>query len=85
MNIGPKTTYGSTSKGLRLVGSVNPGAGSDIQAVRDFSISVNGNWEDAHYKDFVGCFIFKDINQVTAVRQPSMAYSSLVCRSCRFA
>jgi outer membrane receptor protein involved in Fe transport len=64
VNIGPKTTYGSTSKGLRLVGSVNPGAGSDIQAVRDFSITVNGNWEDAKYKDFVGCFIFKDINQV---------------------
>jgi outer membrane receptor protein involved in Fe transport len=62
--IGPKTTYGSTSRGGRIVGSVNPGADSDIQAIRDFSIAVNANYERAHYKDFVGCFIFTDINKV---------------------
>jgi outer membrane receptor protein involved in Fe transport len=62
--IGPKTTYGSTSKGARLVGSVNPLAGSDLQALRDFSISVNANYENAKYKNYVGCFIFTDINGV---------------------
>jgi hypothetical protein len=62
--IGPKTTYGSTSKGGRIVGSVNPGADSDIQAIRDFSISVNANYENAKYKDYVGCFLFTDINKV---------------------
>jgi len=60
--IGPKTTYGSTSKGVRLVGTVNPGAGSDIQAVRDFRITVNANYEDAHYKDYEGCYVYTDIN-----------------------
>ena len=60
--IGPKTTYGSTSKGLRLVGSVNPGAGSDVQAVRDFKITVNANYENAKYKDFKGCFVYNNIN-----------------------
>ncbi len=40
---------------------MNPGAGSDVQAVRDFSIAVNANYEKAHYKDFVGCFIFTNI------------------------
>jgi hypothetical protein len=60
--IGPKTTFGSTSKGLRVVGSVNPGAGSDVQAIRDFSISVNANYEKAHYKDFLGCFVYTNIS-----------------------
>ena len=63
--IGPKTTYGSTSKGVRLVGSVNPGADSDVQAIRDFKITVNTNYEKAHYKDFLGCFIYKNINGQT--------------------
>jgi hypothetical protein len=63
--IGPKSTYGSTSHGLRLVGSVNPGADSDVGAIKDFSIAVNANYEKAHYKDFLGCFIFTDINKVT--------------------
>ncbi len=62
--IGPKTTYGSTSKGGRIVGSVNPFAGSETQALRDLSLSVNANYEDAHYKDYQGCFIFTDINKV---------------------
>jgi outer membrane receptor protein involved in Fe transport len=61
VQIGPKSTYGSTSKGGRLVGSVNPGADSDIQAVRDFKITVNANYEKAKYKDFAGCAIYTDI------------------------
>jgi hypothetical protein len=60
--LGPITTYGSTSKGARLVGSVNPGAGSDVQAIQDFKITVNANYEKAHYKDYKGCFIYNDIN-----------------------
>ena len=60
--LGPITTYGSTSKGARLVGSVNPGAGSDVQAIKDFKITVNANYENAHYKDYEGCAIYNDIN-----------------------
>ncbi|GAC1673346.1 MAG: TonB-dependent receptor [Steroidobacteraceae bacterium] len=60
--IGPITTYGSTSKGLRVVGSVNPGAGSDVQIVKDFKITVNANYENAHYKDYQGCFVYTNIN-----------------------
>ena len=60
--IGPITTYGSTSKGIRVVGSVNPLAGSDVQALKDFKITVNANYENAHYKDYLGCFIYTDIN-----------------------
>jgi hypothetical protein len=60
--IGPTTTYGSTAKGVRLVGSVNPLASNDIQAVQDFKIAVNANYEDAHYKNYVGCFIYQNIN-----------------------
>ena len=59
--LGPITTYGSTSKGARLVGSVNPGAGSDIQAIQDFKITVNANYENAHYKDYQGCAIYTNI------------------------
>jgi outer membrane receptor protein involved in Fe transport len=62
VQIGPKTVYGSTSKGARLVGSVNPGAGSDVQAIQDFKITVNANYENAHYKDFLGCAIYTNIN-----------------------
>ena len=60
--IGPITTYGSTSKGLRFVGSVNPGAGSDVQAIQDFKITVNANYENAKYKDYTGCFVYTNIN-----------------------
>jgi outer membrane receptor protein involved in Fe transport len=59
--IAPPTTYGTTAFGVRLVGSVNPLAGMDLQPLRDFKITVNGNWEDAHYKDFVGCNIYQNI------------------------
>ena len=60
--IGPITTYGSTSKGLRLVGSVNPLANSDVQPLRDFKITVNANYEDAKYKDYKGCFVYTNIS-----------------------
>jgi hypothetical protein len=60
--IGPATTYGSTAKGVRVVGSVNPFAVSDNPLVSAFRITVNGIYEKAHYKDFNGCFIYQDIN-----------------------
>jgi hypothetical protein len=60
--IGPITTYGSHSVGLRLVGSVNPLAGSDVQPVRDFKIALNANYEKAHYKDYEGCFVYTNIS-----------------------
>jgi len=60
--LGPATTYGSTAKGVRLVGSVNPFATSDNQAASAFKITVNGIYEKAHYKDFQGCFFYTDIN-----------------------
>jgi hypothetical protein len=63
--IGPSTSYGSTSLGLRFIGSVNPLAAMDSQPLKSFRITVNANYEHAHYKDYSGCFIYKDINQVT--------------------
>jgi outer membrane receptor protein involved in Fe transport len=63
--IGPPATYGSTAKGVRFIGSVNPIADSDMQAVRDLKLTVNGNWEDAHYKDFIGCYVYQNIQGQT--------------------
>jgi hypothetical protein len=63
--LGPNETYGSTARGGRIVGSVNPFADFDIQAVRDFKIAINAEYEKAHYKDFQGCFFYQDINLVT--------------------
>jgi outer membrane receptor protein involved in Fe transport len=63
--LGPNSTYGSTARGGRIVGSVNPFASFDIQAVRDFKIAINAEYEKAHYKDFQGCFVYQDINLVT--------------------
>ena len=60
--IGPKTAYGSTAKGVRLVGSVNPLANSDIQPVKDFKIQVNANYENAKYKDYEGCYTYTNIS-----------------------
>jgi len=60
--IGPPTVYGSTSKGGRLVGSVNPFASSDNQPLSTFKITVNGIYENAHYKDFTGCYVYTNIN-----------------------
>jgi hypothetical protein len=63
--IGPKTEYGSLSRGVRLVSSVNPFAFSDIQPVADFKVKVNADYEDAKYKDFVGCYIYQNIQGQT--------------------
>jgi len=63
--LGPNSTYGSTARGGRIVGSVNPFAAFDLQAVRDFKIQVNAEYEKAHYKDFQGCFVYQDINGKT--------------------
>jgi outer membrane receptor protein involved in Fe transport len=60
--IGPASTYGSTARGVRVVGSVNPLATSSNQALAAFKITVNGIYEKAHYKDFKGCFVYQDIN-----------------------
>jgi outer membrane receptor protein involved in Fe transport len=60
--IGPVQTFGSTSVGVRFVGSVNPLAGSDSSTAREFKITLNANYENAHYKDFKGCFVYTDIN-----------------------
>jgi outer membrane receptor protein involved in Fe transport len=59
--IGPPEVYGSTAKGARLVGTVNPFAGSDNQPLKDFKIAVNANYMDGHYKDFQGCYIYTSI------------------------
>jgi TonB dependent receptor len=63
--IAKTSTYGSTSRGGRIVGSVNPLAFSDVQAVRDFKIAVNAEYEKSHYKDFQGCFFYQDITGKT--------------------
>jgi outer membrane receptor protein involved in Fe transport len=62
VQIGPTNIYGSTSTGGRLVGSVNPFATSDNKPLAAFKITVNGIYENAHYKDFQGCFTYNDIN-----------------------
>ena len=59
--IGPQSTYGSTAKGLRLIGSVNPAADSDMPAVRDMKLTVNGIYDDSKYKDFNGCYVYQNI------------------------
>ncbi|HEV7612349.1 MAG TPA: TonB-dependent receptor plug domain-containing protein [Steroidobacteraceae bacterium] len=63
--LGKSGTYGSTSRGGRIVGTVNPFAGFDFQPLRDFKIAVNAEYEKAHYKDFQGCYFYQDINLVT--------------------
>jgi hypothetical protein len=65
VQIAPSTTYGSHSVGGRIVGSVNPFADNDLQWVRDLKLTVNGIYEDAHYKDYNGCAIYSDITGVT--------------------
>jgi outer membrane receptor protein involved in Fe transport len=60
--IGPAATFGSTSKGGRIVGSVNPFASSDNKPLAAFKVTVNGIYENAHYKDFQGCFTYININ-----------------------
>jgi outer membrane receptor protein involved in Fe transport len=63
--IGPPSTYGSTSKGARLVGSVNPLADMDLQEAQDFKIQVNANYENAKYKNFVGCYLYVNVTGQT--------------------
>ena len=60
-SLGPNATYGSTSRGGRIVGSVNPFAAFDLQPVRDFKITVNAQYERAHYKGANGCFFYQSI------------------------
>jgi outer membrane receptor protein involved in Fe transport len=60
-SIGPSATYGSTARGGRIVGSVNPFADFDFQPVRDFKITVNAEYERAHYKGANGCFFYESI------------------------
>ena len=59
--IGPAAVFGSVSRGGRIVGSVNPFATSDNQALSLFKITVNGIYEDAYYQNFVGCFTYQNI------------------------
>jgi hypothetical protein len=58
VNVGTPQTYGSHSIGLRLVGTVNPFADSEVEALRTFKIGVNGNYENAHYRDYNGCYFY---------------------------
>ena len=60
--IGPASTFGSTSVGARVDGSVTPFASSDSAPLSTFKIAVNAIYENAHYKDFQGCFTYTDIN-----------------------
>jgi outer membrane receptor protein involved in Fe transport len=64
-SLGPNATYGSTARGGRIVGSVNPFASFDLQPLRDFKIAVNAEYEKAHYKGANGCFFFQDITGAT--------------------
>jgi outer membrane receptor protein involved in Fe transport len=63
--IGPQEIYGSQAKGIRLIGTVNPGVDADLEFLQTFKIAVNANYVDEKYKDFQGCFIYTNIqNQV---------------------
>jgi outer membrane receptor protein involved in Fe transport len=65
VQIGPPEIYGSTARGVRLLGTVNPFADSAVQPVKDFKITVNANYVSEHYKDYQGCYIYTNIeNQV---------------------
>jgi outer membrane receptor protein involved in Fe transport len=63
--IGPPSTYGSTALGVKFIGSVNPLADSDVQPLQTLKLTVNANYEHAHYTDFNGCYTYTNIeNQV---------------------
>jgi outer membrane receptor protein involved in Fe transport len=62
--IGPTSTYGSVSKGGRVVGSLAPLATSDNELLSSFKITVNAIYENAYYKDFQGCYLYENINEV---------------------
>jgi len=61
-DIGPASTYNSTTTGARVVGSVTPFATSSIQPLSTFKIEVNGLYEHATYSGFVGCYLYDNIN-----------------------
>jgi outer membrane receptor protein involved in Fe transport len=63
--IGPSSTYGSTSTGARLDGSVTPFAASASAPLSTFKIAINGIYENAHYQDFGGCYIYQNITGQT--------------------
>jgi outer membrane receptor protein involved in Fe transport len=63
--IGPASTFGSTSVGVRADGSVTPFASSDSAPLSTFKIGINAIYENAHYKDFLGCFLYTNINNQT--------------------
>jgi outer membrane receptor protein involved in Fe transport len=62
--IGPPEIYGSIARGARLIGTVNPGADADLEALQTFKITVNANYVDQKYKDFAGCYIYTTIEGV---------------------
>ena len=63
--IGPPEIYGSTAKGARLTGTVNPFADSDVGALQTAQLLINANYVNQKYKDYQGCFIYTNIqNQV---------------------
>jgi outer membrane receptor protein involved in Fe transport len=64
VDIGPASTYGSQATGVRIDGSVNPFASSSNQPLSNFKLTVNGIYENAFYKDFAGCFLYENINEV---------------------
>ncbi len=64
VDIGPAATYGSTSTGGRLDGSVTPFAASSTPALSTFRITVNGIYERAYYTGFVGCYLYENINEI---------------------
>jgi|HubBroStandDraft_5_1064220.scaffolds.fasta_scaffold01654_8 outer membrane receptor protein involved in Fe transport len=59
--IGPQEIYGSQAKGIRLIGTVNPGVDASLEALQTFKITVNANYVDQKYKDFTGCYIYTNI------------------------
>jgi outer membrane receptor protein involved in Fe transport len=61
VQIGPPEIYGSTAKGIRLVGSVNPLADAAAEVLQTFKITVNANYVDEKYKDYQGCYIYTNI------------------------
>jgi outer membrane receptor protein involved in Fe transport len=64
-DIGPASTFNSSSSGVRLVGSVTPFATSSIQPLSTFKIELNGLYEHATYYGFVGCFLYQNITGQT--------------------
>jgi len=62
-DIGPASTYNSSTSGVRLVGSVTPFATSSIQPLSTFKIELNGLYEHAVYYGFVGCYLYENLSE----------------------